>query len=110
MNKRAQWDVFWLEYVAGAVLVLSFYLAARGAYIGMAYVVALLTGAILGKFWYERIRKKKSLLPVTVCTLGVLLGIILGSIGTDRRVVVIAYLIGLGLSYSAHAEKWIKTA
>lgn len=110
MNRKGQWDVFWLEYVAAAILVISFYLAARGAYVGMAYVVALLTGAILGKFWYERIRKKKALLPIGICTLAVLLGIIMGSIGTDRRVVVIAYLIGLGLSYSAHAEKWVKTA
>ncbi|MEM4247382.1 MAG: hypothetical protein QXR48_02925 [Candidatus Woesearchaeota archaeon] len=109
MDKKGQWESFWLEYVAGALLVIAFYLAARGAYVGMAYAVAFLIGAILGRFWYDRIRKHKNKLYITVLTLAVLLGIILGSVGTDRRVVVILYVIGILISYVIHKENWIRS-
>ncbi|MEM2915811.1 MAG: hypothetical protein QXT19_00415 [Candidatus Woesearchaeota archaeon] len=109
MDRKGQWEMFWLEYVAGALLVIAFYLAARGAYVGMAYAVAFLIGAILGRFWYERIRKHKNKLYIMVLTLAVLLGVILGSIGTDRRVVVILYVIGILLGYVVHKEKWVRS-
>ncbi len=110
MDKKGQWEYYWIEYIAGALLILAFYLAARGAYVGTAYAVAFLTGAILGRFWYETLRKNKSGLYITIFTLAVLLGILIGSIGTDRRVVVILYVIGILLSYVVHKEKWIRSA
>ncbi len=110
MDKKGQWEYYWIEYIAGALLIIAFYLAARGAYVGTAYAVAFLIGAILGRFWYERIRKHKNTLYITILTLAVMLGIILGSIGTDRRVIMILYIIGILLSYVIHKEKWIRSA
>ena len=114
MDKKAewttQWESFWLEYIAGAFLIIAFYLSARGAYVGTTYAVAFLIGAILGKFWYERIKRHRNTLYITVLTLAVMLGIIVGSIGADRRIIVILYIIGLLLSYVIHKEKWIKSA
>ncbi len=109
MDKKGQLEIFWLEYVAGAFLIIAFYLAARGAYVGTAYIVAFLIGAILGRFWYERIKKHRNTLYISVVTLAILLGIIVGSINTDRRVVIILYVIGILLSYVVHKEKWIKS-
>jgi uncharacterized membrane protein YqgA involved in biofilm formation len=110
MDKKGQeWENFWLEYVAGAFLIIAFYLSARGAYVGTTYFVAFLIGAMLGRFWYTRIKKHRNTLYITVLTLAVLLGIIIGSIGTDRRVIVILYVIGILLSYVIHKEKWIKS-
>ena len=110
MNKKAQFAEFWLEYVAGALLVLAFYVAARGAYMGVVYLVALILGAMLGKFWYTTVRKKKTTVYIAILTMAVLLGMLLGSIGADRRYIVILFALGLCLSYAAHAEKWIRTA
>lgn len=110
MNKKAQFADFWLEYVAGALLVLAFYVAARGAYMGVVYVVALILGAMLGKFWYSIIKKKKTTIYIAILTMAVLLGMILGSVGVDRRYVIIIFALGLVVSYAAHAEKWIRTA
>lgn len=110
MDKKGQWETFWLEYIAGAFLIIAFYLSARGAYVGVTYAVAFIIGAILGKFWYERIRKHRNTLYITVLTLAVALGIILGSISTDRRVIVILYVIGILIGYVVHKEKWIKSA
>jgi len=112
MDKKAQWEweSFWLEYVAGALLVIAFYLSVRGAYVGVTYAVAFIIGAILGKFWYDKIRRHRNTLYITVLTLAVMLGIIIGSIGTDRRIIVVLYVIGLLLSYVIHKEKWIKSA
>jgi uncharacterized membrane protein YqgA involved in biofilm formation len=110
MDKKAQeWESYWLEYLAGAFLIIAFYLSARGAYVGTTYAVAFLIGAILGRFWYTRLKKHRNTLYITVLTLAVLLGIIIGSIGTDRRVIVILYAIGVLLSYVIHKEKWIKS-
>ena len=110
MDKMGQeWESFWLEYLAGALLVIAFYLSARGAYVGVAYAVAFLIGTIFGKFWYTRIKKHKNTLYITVLTLAVMLGIIIGSVGTDRRVVVILYVIGILLSYFVHKEKWVRS-
>jgi len=112
MDKKAQWEweSFWLEYVAGALLIIAFYLSVRGAYVGVTYAVAFIIGAILGKFWYDKIRRHRNTLYITVLTLAVMLGIIIGSIGTDRRIIVVLYVIGLLLSYVIHKEKWIKSA
>lgn len=111
MDKKAQveWESFWLEYVAGAFLIIAFYLSARGAYVGTTYAVAFLIGAMLGRFWYTRIKKHRNTLYISVLTLAVLLGIILGSIGADRMIIVILYVIGILLSYVIHKEKWIKS-
>ncbi|MEM4239712.1 MAG: hypothetical protein QXK08_00765 [Candidatus Woesearchaeota archaeon] len=109
MDKKAQWESFWVEYVAGAFLIIAFYLSARGAYVGTAYAVAFLIGAILGRFWYTRIKKHMNTLYISIVTLAVLLGIIIGSINTDRRVIVILYVIGILLSYVVHKEKWIRS-
>jgi glycopeptide antibiotics resistance protein len=109
MDKRGQFETFWLEYVAGAFLIVAFYLAARGAYVGITYVVVAVIGAILGKFWYDIVRKKKSRIHITAITLAVLLGMLLGAIGADRMLVVVLYALGLLLSYVAHKERWIRT-
>lgn len=109
MSKQGQFALYWLEYVAGAVLVISFYVAARSAYVGAVYLTAFLIGALLGKFWYDQVRRRRTLLYISIFTLAVLLGMLLGSFGSDRRFVVILFGIGLGLSYVAHAEKWIRS-
>ena len=109
MNKKADFDNFWIEYVAGALLLLIFYIAARSAYVGMAYVVAGIIGLVLGKFWYTAYKKNKSKVYITILTLAIFLGVILGSFGTDRRFIVILFLMGICISYIAHAERWIKT-
>jgi len=109
MNKKAQFSEFWVEYVSAAMLIIAFYIAARGAYVGMVYVVALIAGAILGRFWYTFVKKKRSLLYILILTLAIMLGMIVGSIGADRRFIVLLFLIGIAVTYIIHAEKWIKT-
>lgn len=109
MNKRAQFVESWVEYVAGAGLVLAFFLAARGAYVGVPYLVAVIAGGLLGRWWYSCLQRKTSTVALSVLTLGVLFGMILGSFGTDRRFIVILYVIALLLSHVAHKEKWIRT-
>jgi hypothetical protein len=108
MNTRAQIADYWLEYVAGAVLLLAFYLAARGAYLGVVYATVFITGALLGKFWYDAIRKNRNVLYMALLTMAVLLGMILGSIGADRRWVVILFFAAIAITYAAFAEKWLK--
>jgi uncharacterized membrane protein YqgA involved in biofilm formation len=110
MDKKGQeWESFWLEYIAGAFLIIAFYLAARGAYVGTTYAVAFLIGAMLGRFWYTKIKKHRNTLYISIISLAVLLGIIIGSIGTDRRIIVVLFIIGILLSYVIHKEKWIKS-
>jgi hypothetical protein len=107
MNRKGQWEREWLEYLAGALLVLGIFIAARGAYVGAAYLVSFLIGALLGKFWYDIIRRKQTRVHIAVLTLAVLLGMMLGGLTVDTRWLVLLYALGLALSYSAHKEKWI---
>lgn len=108
MNKKGDFEEFWVEYIAGAALLIAFYLAARGAYVGIAYIVAFLVGAVLGKTWYTIIKKKKPTVYISIFSLAILLGMIIGSIGADRRFIVILYLIGLLGSYVLFAKKWLR--
>jgi hypothetical protein len=109
MSRKAQFAEFWLEYVAGALLILGFYLAARGAYLGVVHITAFLIGALLGKFWYDCFRKRTTRIYIAILTLAVLLGMLIGSFGADRRLVVLLYAAGLALGYAAHHGRWIKT-
>jgi hypothetical protein len=110
MNKRAQWDVYWVEYVAGVLFLLAFFIAARGAYVGVVYLITLLAGLYLGKQWYLVVKRHRTKIYISILTMAVLLGMILGSFGADRRFVVVLYVIGIVGSYIAHDEKWIRTA
>ena len=109
MNRKGQFAERWLEYIAGALLVLGFFIAARGAYVGVTYVVALFTGALLGKFWYDCIRRHTTTLYITVLTLAVLAGMLIGSFGANRLLILLLYALGLAVSYWVHQERWIRT-
>ena len=110
MNRKGQWEKEWLEYIAGAVLVLGFFIAARGAYVGVVYIVSFVAGALFGKFWYNTVRRKQTRLYIAILTVAILFGMMLGGFGAETWWVVVLYLLGLFLSYAAHKEKWIKTA
>ena len=106
-KKGGEFSKDWAEYIALTFLIVGFIVSLSSRSAAILYAIALLSGAMLGRWWF---RFKKSLkVPAAIIITGFLIGYVLGSFYGSRKVVVALFMIGMVLSYVLHDKKIIQS-
>jgi len=109
IGKKADWFMDnWAEFFAFIILIIGFIIAVSAGSAVILYIISIIFGGAFGRWWF-RFRKKLKV-PAAVITIGALLGITLGAVYGDRRVVILLFIIGFAASYYLHERKIIHSA
>jgi len=98
----------WAEFFAFVLLIAGFLIAVSAGSAVVLYTISILFGAAFGRWWYRF--KKKLKAPIAVIILGALIGLTLGSFYGDRRIVILLFAAGFGISYYIHEKQIIHSA
>ena len=98
-------NMYWAETIA----FYSFFLAAivmfASRFSSSSYICAILIGLLVGRFVYRNHAEGGSI----VVTFGVLLGILLGSIGLSLISITVLYILSVVVAYKLHDRKIIQS-
>ena len=109
IGKKADWFMDnWAEFFAFVILVIGFIIAVSAGSAVILYIISVLFGSAFGRWWY-RFRKKRRV-PAALISIGALVGLTLGSVYGDRRIVILLFIVGFVLSYHVHERKIIHSA
>ena len=109
MNKKASnWFDYWAEYMAFILLILGFVLAVLARSATVLYITALLFGGIAGRWWWK-FKGNPRVVPAVII-FGFLVGYLLGSFYGSRKVVLVLFAVGMGITYILHDRGIIHSA
>jgi predicted branched-subunit amino acid permease len=98
----------WVEWWALFCIVIGFLLGASLQNPWLAYVAAMLTGAILGRLlWRFKTKLKGGILFIILASL---IGFLLGVQNADRKILIVLFVLGIAASFYVHDQKLIRSA
>ena len=106
MEARDLTHEYWVETIAIILLMIGFVLAITINEMIYVYLVILLAGLIVGRFFFFKIGRKP-LFPFVLIIVFFLLGYIMGSFSANRKVVVLLFVIGWVVSHMLHKKGYI---
>lgn len=97
----------WGEYLFYLLLALGFFISTSSGSAFISYIIIFLCGMMGGRLWFTM--KKNLRVAWAMILTGFLVGFVLGSFYGDKKVIIILYVVGIGLSYFLHNRGLIKT-
>ena len=98
------WTEQWAEVVTLLFLVLGFFASALLHNPTFSYIIVFLSGVLAARIFYIK-RFKEPILPFVLIIVGFLIGYLIGSFWVSRFFVLLAFIIGFGVSYYLHLKK-----
>jgi len=90
----------WAELLGLLFLIIGFIIAIRSTSAFLSYVIILVIGCMVGRFWYKI--KDQFRFPWLIVIFGLLVGYLLGDRYGSNLVIIILFLLGAIVSYYVH--------
>ena len=97
----------WPELVALIFLIIGLVFALTANNAIVLYVVCFIMGLIFGRMWYRF--KLNSAIPLFILIMGLFLGLALGGIWANLRIITLVLLAGWIAGYWLHAKKIVRS-
>ena len=92
----------WVEVLLLVFIVIAFVFVAASPSALSAYVLALLSGALFGGYWWHF--RAKPRLPFVIIIIGFVAGWLVGMLSGNKLFSIVMFYIGMAVGYAIHKQ------